>query len=581
VEGEDFNDSGADDVAAEWIQLHLINPFPDAPGVYELAKSWIQECLTMHDHWKTGDSRFMPSTLIQISINSTGYHLQVAHWTLDQQPAPYTCLSYCWGQDQPYKMTRQRLEESNGLLQFDNLPKTIQDAVKVTTNLGYEYLWVDSICIVQDDEQDKLEQIPKMSLIYANAVVTIAAATSDNVFGGFLQERNVHDITSILPFEHPDGRVGAAGLANTTYKEQEKDFSPTPLDDRAWILQERLLASRTLEYRERQLRFFCPSAGNKPGYSDGGRDGPVHDGFSVRANLRSLPSSFPSHYDFLRTWFEIVEGYTHRKLSVPTDRILAISGVAAKFARIMNYDNMYVAGHWKPGIIHSLLWHCAYGDRHPSKARNLPYQAPTWSWTSLNGAIIYSWSLDRRFSESNWLKLDSEAELVNAEYELQDQKAPFGAANMARLTIKGQIKRVQRIRTTADSIVEFAENPDSFEFYLFEDTEESGRLLNKTPLDTSIYLLLLTRATYIQQDHDYRYPAQRVFGLVLREVDEKGEMMSFERLGWWRFYWPRALWGKDWKSKRSEVGSSRKKLDGLVRNAIDKIGFEMSNIHLV
>jgi hypothetical protein len=90
----------------------------------------------------------------------------------------YAALSYCWGGFQQVTSTTAKLEQYQNRLDFRSFPKTIHDALTVTRSLGIPYLWVDALCILQDDEDDKAREIQKMGDVYSNAMITISAASA-------------------------------------------------------------------------------------------------------------------------------------------------------------------------------------------------------------------------------------------------------------------------------------------------------------------------------------------------------------------------------------------------------------------
>jgi hypothetical protein len=101
-----------------------------------------------------------------------------ARLVTDAPLAPYVALSYCWGGDQIAKTVKSRVVEYENGIPLDTLPQTIFDALVVTRGIGLQYLWVDAMCIIQDDCDDMAEQIGQMYAVYRSAYVTISAATA-------------------------------------------------------------------------------------------------------------------------------------------------------------------------------------------------------------------------------------------------------------------------------------------------------------------------------------------------------------------------------------------------------------------
>jgi hypothetical protein len=177
-----------------------------------------------------------------------------------KQVAAYIVLSYCWGGDQPLKTTKATLHKLETEILFHELPQTIKDAVVVTRKLEGRFLWVDSLCIIQDDTDDMAREISQTPEIYSCARVEIAAFRAVSMQEGFLQGRNETDFPHLkfkLPYRcSDDGKIGSVMLLSQNPGQTE------PMDNRGWVLQERLLAPRVLEYGTRQLRWLCPECGS-------------------------------------------------------------------------------------------------------------------------------------------------------------------------------------------------------------------------------------------------------------------------------------------------------------------------------
>lgn len=137
----------------------------------------------------------MPEILLKVSRNeaSDAAPYEISHYFPTQGTAePYLALSYCWGGAQKYTTTKQRITSGDSHLDWSQIPHTIQDALIVTASLGYKYVWVDSLCIVQDDDiYKKAKQIGMMSNIYTNATVTILASKAKSSDEGFLTKHGV------------------------------------------------------------------------------------------------------------------------------------------------------------------------------------------------------------------------------------------------------------------------------------------------------------------------------------------------------------------------------------------------------
>ena len=179
----------------------------------------------------------------------------------------YVALSYCWGPLQYTSMrtTTSTIDSWTTATPWGRLPRTIQDAALVIYQLGIRFIWVDALCIVQDDQKDKRREIFQMPRIYGQATLTIDAARAKDAQPGFLENRVATEGPKAvfqIPFRCDDGEVGSVILLHA-----EKQFDSEPLDMRARAMQERLLSPRVLEFGTRQTRWICPR--KTEGYSDG------------------------------------------------------------------------------------------------------------------------------------------------------------------------------------------------------------------------------------------------------------------------------------------------------------------------
>lgn len=116
----------------------------------------------------------------------------------------YLALSYVWGEPQPHQTTTSNVSVYTDGIDASLLPRTLRDVIRVTHTLGFQYLWVDSLCIIQDKDKDKVHEIGCMHLVYRYAHLTIIAANAQKVSDGFLKDRMAEDVVQItLPFLCP------------------------------------------------------------------------------------------------------------------------------------------------------------------------------------------------------------------------------------------------------------------------------------------------------------------------------------------------------------------------------------------
>ncbi|TVY16680.1 hypothetical protein LARI1_G006300 [Lachnellula arida] len=446
----------SDDPAAEFVRTRPINPDPASPEALKQARSWFLECQKSHKSCNETASVHMPTRLLEIS--GLGEEIRVRLYVPSlEQKEPYTALSYCRGGEQEVKTTKHNILNRLEGITWDTLPKTIQDAVRVTQQLGILFLWVDSLCIVQDDLSDMSREISQMPSIYGAATVTIAASRSTNVHNGFLQKRypSIPDQVFRVPYRCPNGRLGSVVLLRSSQGNSRNVIEP--LDRRAWALQERILSKRVLDYGLFQTRWTCQESTGfwmeeRPEkYTDGWRprpdDIPMRQGhFSHEASRPSLARKILSDQDLKAgsiisqqyllassSWYSTVSAYTHRFLTVPSDRQLAISGIAERYGRV--FHDVYLCGIWKFDLHRGLLWR---RKKQPGTIETRPeaYQGPSWSWTGTNGHVDYSYA---DISKHNEDAGGRHLKLISYHIDLADAAAPYGNVTSAQVTISGRI----------------------------------------------------------------------------------------------------------------------------------------------
>jgi hypothetical protein len=226
----------------------------------EKSKLLLEECVTHHSSTCPSDlDVLLPPRVIDVNSIKNSERLSL-HISASEERGSYTALSYCWGEPPHSFFTTRSTLQDPSKLDWGQLPATIKDAVTVTRGLGIRYLWVDALCIAQDDEADKSEQIKVMGRIYKTATLTIAAASSNSVFTGFLEDRRVPSIPLPLVNFGTDKAKGKLWIHENTVESPDE-----PLDKRGWTLQGSLLSPRILYYGSKDLIWKCQAKSFRSG----------------------------------------------------------------------------------------------------------------------------------------------------------------------------------------------------------------------------------------------------------------------------------------------------------------------------
>jgi len=466
-------------------------------------KCWFRECIERHSECRLVEPTFKPTRLIEISKDSHTWNLRLG--SNPTKVVPYAALSYCWGPQGFIKTTKASLTHWMTDLPWALLPKTVQDAIVVTHELGLCFLWVDALCIVQDDEEEKPREISTMNRIFSEAEVTIAAARARHVYEGFLHPRRLSESLKFeLPFRCQDGEMGTIHLVSPPGL-----FEAEPLDTRGWAMQEGLLSRRVLEFGTRQTRFVCKE--DLTGHCDGWS---LHSEFADGRYDRPVPRIKDNRADatvfdivalngLLKDWRSLVWRYTRRQLSFPSDRVLAISALAERYSREIR--SQYLACLWRVGLPNDLLWYsCSFTNKRLSC-----YQGPSWSWVSVNEVIDFIY-----FGGGYGTKFIYDLDIVDVMTELETELAPFGAMKSSSLVVRGRLQLAEWRKTSGRSysdrvrLLSHAGEEDFLALRVYSDDKE----IDGFGTDWSPVALLLVRGP--QEDPTV---ALEYAGLLLRQ----------------------------------------------------------------
>lgn len=362
--------------------------------------------------------------------------------------AGYVALSYCWGGSQRHQTERNRIEGYMDALPWEELPKSIQDAIILTRALGIRYIWIDSLCIMQDCDEDKHREMARMINIYKNAILTISAARAKSCDEGFLgvQDKRVSLLqTSIkLPMACLNGAVGSVLLYPFRSLFQSGDI---PIDKRAWTYQEKTLSRRVVSFFNDAIEWNCATyhlSDDRLGINELSAKDAAYQKLVLpgrkRTNWMSMLLYSTSEYLQILPvipallWPLTVYEYTLGSLSNLDDRLPAIAGIASECQRLTG--DVYIAGLWMPYLIQGLQWRAYARSKESSNDtgnRDFKYYAPTWSWASVDGCII------KIPMEQHDLDSDR-VEIIYCKIIQVSISAPLGAVNGGELEIRAPLK---------------------------------------------------------------------------------------------------------------------------------------------
>ncbi|OCK77152.1 HET-domain-containing protein [Lepidopterella palustris CBS 459.81] len=380
-----------------------------------LLRQWLTDCDKTHK-CRTGKSGFMPTRVIEISGNIKAPKLRLRCWN-NETKGSYVALSHQWGD--PEKQRRLRTLSSNYKEHLDDipfdgpkgLPGTFRDAVEITLRLGISYLWIDSLCIIQENDDDWMTESKRMEDVFSNAYFTIAASRAVGMDDGFLKSRPSR---TCIPLKSSEGQYYICECIDDFHRDAEE----AGLNKRGWVYQERALSTRSIFFTERQVYWEC--------------------GYGVRCEtltwMKNSKASFLGDPNFpnaalewnksmrIRLYETIYKRYSKLALTRPSDRPAAIQGLESRLARTFHTNGKW--GIFERFLYRSLLWRHVDGvymqpihDDPPGSTRKIP----SWSWTAYIGEIDF---IDAPLGETHWT---------------EEVDSPFDSDQSAASTVTGRV----------------------------------------------------------------------------------------------------------------------------------------------
>lgn len=367
----------------------------NSEGSFVKARQWLHECLTSHNCLKTSPTSIqLPKRLLDVRGSSED-PIRLVETQGDEYP--YACLSHRWGSPEQKRLisTTRTIQDHMTKIKWEDLPATFQDAVTICRRMAVCYCWIDSLCILQnedgltDDEVeatrlDFAQQNSEMARVYYNSHFTISADISTHMNSGIFSKSSIVD--QRIEVIDDDGDSAAVYVRHPVHH-----FSGIlDLETRGWTFQEFSLPRRMLHFGPVDIEWRCT---NRHTCECGGMDsGPGfqkkwHHHHYLAEVARPVPRDLPQA---VKWWEAVVHFYMKRELTNPNDKLPALSGLAQlrKEAR----GGIYLAGLWQDSIIHDLCWYTnlnldntrRIGTFDRFGRRPVDYRAPSWSWASLD-----------------------------------------------------------------------------------------------------------------------------------------------------------------------------------------------------
>jgi hypothetical protein len=338
-------------------------PSSDSPEAFDLIARWMNTCLGKHHACRVSLSGIaidadippvLPSRVIYVgnSVSCPSPRLLETSGRRGQ----YVALSHCWGPPphRPLMTTQTSLARHLTSIPWDELPRLYQDAIIATRRLGVEYIWIDSLCIIQDSHNDWMSESQLMGQVYQHAHLTIAAShaadSTQTCFSARPASAPAVELPCISAHGHAEGSMYASVLS-TDYVSISPESGA--LASRAWATQEWLLSRRMIFYTAGSLVWSCKTISQR------------ETGASFHSTARNP------------RWKNLVEKYSARQLTNQADRLVALEGIRNELAKKRGNDT-YCFGLWKNSMPDQLLWYCL----QPAERNKSELGLPSWTWAS-------------------------------------------------------------------------------------------------------------------------------------------------------------------------------------------------------
>ena len=360
--------------------------------VFSCASRWLRECVECYRRCQERkEYEKLPRRLLYLGeLDEANFHgIRLVHTY--GRALNHCTLSYCWGSDADNfgLTTSENLLACEKVLDARNLPETIRDAVTICKRLKLSYLWVDSLCIVQDNAEDWRLEASIMNHIYGNALITLIAVSSQNANEGLLYSRWYANRGFLYPSEPENILKHPSKLVDDPWIDIDKRTSQVlqaRIFTRAWTLQEEYMSPRILFWTSNGLVGSCQTRFRKEWASDG-----AFDPLAKSKNSHLSDTYYPQflgrrHLTFVsiqaspetarKAWMDALRSYLPRQISRSEDRLAAIGGLATIIQRQVQDD--YIAGLWRRALPEDLLWGIrSHQSNDPSKLCHVRAKAPS------------------------------------------------------------------------------------------------------------------------------------------------------------------------------------------------------------
>ncbi|KAF2763329.1 HET-domain-containing protein [Pseudovirgaria hyperparasitica] len=352
----------------------------------DLVGGWMSKCVNEHTTCHRPVSS-LPTRVIDVGKTSEDkVSLHISSGCMGQ----YAALSHCWGTHMPLQTTRKNLEEHCSSIAMTRLPQTFRDSVELCRMLNIRFLWIDSLCIIQDDPDDWEAEVSRMGKVYYDAHLVLAASQAKDSSGGLFNKlgESVHQSMHVGTVHDSSGaeskiHVNVTPIGNNIMLHwHSMALLNSPLACRAWALQEHILASKIVHFTRTEIYWECSSTvacecmimDHSQAESECIRRERIFRPHSTKEEYLEGPFSHSIPESSSLLWLELLSKYFSRHTTYESDRLPAIAGLASYLKS--HGASEYIGGLWKKDLARSLLWTAIPTVRRDPRRVN---GSPTWS----------------------------------------------------------------------------------------------------------------------------------------------------------------------------------------------------------
>ncbi|KAI9150340.1 hypothetical protein HJFPF1_10102 [Paramyrothecium foliicola] len=469
----------------------------DSNESVEQLRHWIEECNTRHICYKP-DQLKMPTRLVQVTDDEVRIVSAIGPFPFQK----YATLSHRWGATESLVLSRSTLAAFKVNIPWDTIPRLYRDSIQLIRQLGINYIWIDTLCILQDDPDDWAKEAPCMSTTFGNCYICIAAAQALDSEASLFSDSNLME--ELPAYEVPRGseiyvRSQPYWTHNNYGSNYGLDEDAPVLLQRGWVLQERLLALRVVYYDNEELKWECTEATD-----------------CQCGGIVSLTTFKPAYYRSLRNkdvplpfqWMRVSERYSQLGLTFDKDRAVALSGIAAQ-ASASGLAGKYLTGVWEKDLAHQLCWKILNTHRRIDASI-----VPSWSWLSVFGAISYM----------NRMYWDKEGSLVDVQLKEAHGEEVSNTSGFLKLDGRGVEMQSEVLEYGSENEPPLYRLTHQLTGSPLEDSFDVDYVLESREADRITEMLVLYWGKFCWSEHVF---------MMLRKVP--GSETEYKRVGifWW------------------------------------------------